>query len=87
MTRFGQMSTPNLVDAFYADISSSGDVEGQMRLSGRRGGVFRGYPPTGKSARWLGAALFRFEGARIAQPWVLGDPGGLDAVLVANRAM
>lgn len=56
----------------------------KMRFSGRHTGDFRGYPPTGRSIDWLGAALFRFEGERIADLWVLGDLMSLDAVLKAE---
>ena len=57
----------------------------RMRFSGRHVGEFRGYPPTGKPVHWVGAALFRFEGAAIAQLWVLGDLQGLDELLNRHR--
>lgn len=57
----------------------------RMRFSGRHVEVFRGFPPTGRSVHWLGAALFQFEGSAIAQLWVLGDLHGLDAILNANQ--
>jgi len=56
----------------------------QMRFSGRHAGVFLGYPPTGKSVHWHGAALFHFEGQLIDRLWVLGDLWGLDALLEVN---
>ena len=56
-----------------------------MRFSGRHTAPFRGYEPTGKLVQWLGAALFRFEGDRIADVWVLGDLVRLDALLEENR--
>lgn len=58
----------------------------KMRFAGQHVGVFRGHAPTAKSVHWLGAALFQFEGPRIAQLWVLGDLAGLDALLEANLA-
>jgi steroid delta-isomerase-like uncharacterized protein len=58
----------------------------KMRFWGRHVSEFRGFPPTGKPVQWLGAALFQFEGARIAQLWVLGDLANLDAILKANQA-
>jgi predicted ester cyclase len=58
----------------------------KMRFCGRHVGVFRGFQPTGRQVEWLGAALFRFEGAAIAELWVLGDVAGLDAVLKKNEA-
>jgi predicted ester cyclase len=57
----------------------------KMRFSGRHTASFRGYEPTGKPLHWLGAALFRFEGERIAEVWVLGDLAGLDALLEESR--
>lgn len=57
----------------------------KMRFSGRHTAPFRGYEPTGKLVQWLGAALFRFEGDRIADVWVLGDLVRLDALLEENR--
>jgi steroid delta-isomerase-like uncharacterized protein len=57
----------------------------RMVFSGRHVGVFRGYPPTGKLVSWVGAALFRFRGERIASLWVLGDVATLDAALKENQ--
>ena len=67
-------------------VSEGNRAFAQMRFSGRHVGVFRGCAPTGKSVHWLGAALFQFEGLRIAQLWVLGDLASLDALLQANQA-
>lgn len=41
-----------------------------------RGELF-GIAPTGRTVEYAGAALFRFEGDRIAEVWVLGDVHGL----------
>jgi len=57
----------------------------KMLFSGTHVAAFRGYPPTGMQVHWQGAALFRFEGAAIAELWVLGDLAGLDAVLKKNQ--
>jgi steroid delta-isomerase-like uncharacterized protein len=56
----------------------------KMRFSGRHVALFRGYQPTGEVVHWLGAALFRFEGEKIAELWVLGDLKGLDGLLDEN---
>jgi len=58
----------------------------RMRFSGRHVGVIRGFAPTGREVRWLGAALFRFRGESIAELWVLGDLAGLDALLAEQAA-
>jgi predicted ester cyclase len=57
----------------------------KMRFGGRHVGTFRGYPPTGKLVQWLGVTLFRFEGAVIADLWVLGDLVNLDVMLKENQ--
>ncbi|HXH50453.1 MAG TPA: ester cyclase, partial [Terriglobia bacterium] len=56
----------------------------KMHFSGVHVAKWRGYQPTGKRVRWLGAALFRIEDELISELWVLGDLIGLDAVLKAN---
>jgi predicted ester cyclase len=56
----------------------------KMQFGGKHVGAFRGYPPTGTSVQWLGAALFRFEAGVIADLWVLGDLASLEATLEAN---
>jgi predicted ester cyclase len=66
-------------------VSEGNQAFAQMRFAGRHVGVFRGYTPTGKPVEWLGAALFRFAGPRIARLWVLGDLASLDALLQANQ--
>jgi predicted ester cyclase len=58
----------------------------KMCFSGRHVAAFRSYEPTGKLIRWLGAALFRFEGSMIAELWVLGDLAGLDTLLRTQAA-
>ena len=58
----------------------------KMCFSGRHVAAFRGYEPTGTFVRWLGAALFRFEGSMIAELWVLGDLAGLDSLLRTQAA-
>jgi predicted ester cyclase len=57
----------------------------KMRFSGIHVNEFRGYLPTRKSVRWLGAALFRFRGKVITELWVLGDLAGLDMALKNNQ--
>ena len=52
-----------------------------MRFSGRHVGAMRGFAPTGREVSWTGAALFRFEGGAIEEPWVLGGPTGLEEQL------
>ena len=56
----------------------------RMRFSGIHQGVFFGYQPTSKPVEWLGSALFRFEGGKVADLWVLGDVHGLLQLLERN---
>ncbi len=68
-----------------ACVTEGNEAFAKMRFSGRHVAEFRGYPATGKTVQWLGAALFRFEGRAIAELWVLGDLAGLDTALKRNQ--
>jgi predicted ester cyclase len=69
------------------DCVSEGDQAfARMKFSGIHVGNFRGHRPTGLPVHWGGAALFRFEHARIKDLWVLGDLVGLDTLLKSNAA-
>jgi predicted ester cyclase len=65
-------------------VSEGSQAFAKMRFSGIHVGVFRGYQPSARSIHWEGAALFRFEAARIRELWVMGDLAGLDALLKSN---
>jgi len=67
-------------------VAEANHAFAKMCFSGRHVAAFRGYEPTGKIIRWLGAALFRFEDSMIAELWVLGDLASLDALLQAQAA-
>ena len=69
-----------------ACVTEANQAFAKMCFSGRHVGAFRGYEPTGKLVRWLGAALFRFEDSMIAELWVLGDLAGLDSLLRRQAA-
>jgi steroid delta-isomerase-like uncharacterized protein len=68
-----------------ACVTEGNEAFAKMRFSGRHVAPFRGYPPTGKTVQWPGAALFRFEDMAIADLWVLGDLAALDAALERNQ--
>lgn len=57
----------------------------RMRFSGIHQGEFFGYPPTNKPVEWVGAALFSFNGIKVADLWVLGDVHGLLQLLEKNK--
>lgn len=66
------------------DCVSEGDKAfARMRFAGTHTGPFRGFEPSGRRVEWQGAALFTFEGERIAELWVLSDTAALDAALAA----
>jgi predicted ester cyclase len=67
-------------------VAGANQAFAKMCFSGRHVAAFRGYEPTGKLVRWLGAALFRFEDSMIAELWVLGDLVGLDSLLRTQAA-
>jgi predicted ester cyclase len=69
-----------------SSVAEANRAFAKMCFSGRHVAAFRGYEPTGKFVRWLGAALFRFEGSMIAELWVLGDLAGLDSLLRTQTA-
>jgi steroid delta-isomerase-like uncharacterized protein len=56
----------------------------RLCFSGRHVGPFRGFPASGKSVEWHGAALFRLSDGRIQDLWVLGDLAALDQQLLSN---
>jgi steroid delta-isomerase-like uncharacterized protein len=66
-------------------VSEEDRAFAKMEFSGLHVAPFRGFEPTGKILRWLGAALFHFENRVIADLWVLGDLAGLDVVLKRNQ--
>jgi predicted ester cyclase len=68
-------------------VSEGSRAFAKMRFSGIHVGAFRGYQPSGRPVHWAGAALFRFEAARIRELWVLGDLAGLDALLKSNAEL
>ena len=58
----------------------------RITFAGRHRGELFGFPPTGMSVSWAGAAVFAFAEGRITSLWVLGDVHGLLEQLRANAA-
>lgn len=58
----------------------------RMLFSGRHVAEFMGFPATGRTVEWSGAALFTCADARIVSLWVLGDVHGLIRLLQAQSA-
>jgi steroid delta-isomerase-like uncharacterized protein len=65
------------LDDYRCDIEESvceGErVFAKMSFVGIHSHEFLGYPATGKTVSWAGAALFTLESDRIKNLWVLGD--------------
>jgi len=61
-------------------------VFARMRFGGVHRGEFLGYPATGNSIEWVGAALFTIDCGRITDLWVLGDVYGLRQLLERQRS-
>jgi predicted ester cyclase len=70
------------LEKYQCDINElieEGDrVFAKMTFSGIHEDLFLGYSPTGKRLWWAGCALFRFDGDKISDLWVLGDLKGLE---------
>ena len=58
-------------------VCEGNKVFAKVSFSGVHRKEFLSYPPTFKRVEWLGAALFKIEGDKISDLWVLGD---LDAL-------
>ena len=58
-------------------VTEGNRIFARMLFVGVHQREFLGYPPTGKTLTWAGAALFTIKDDRIAELWVLGDLHGL----------
>jgi steroid delta-isomerase-like uncharacterized protein len=58
-------------------IAEDDRVVARLTYSGTHRGEIFGLPPTGRSVRYAGVALFRITAHRISEGWVLGDTLGL----------
>ena len=54
-------------------ISEGPAAFARLTYSGTHKGEVLGFPPTGRSITYAGAAVFRFRDGKICQVWVLGD--------------
>ena len=69
-----------LPDARYEvdDLIAQGDrVVVRWRLLGTHQGAFRGIPPTGRSITLKGIAIYRVEGGKLMERWVVSDLYGV----------
>jgi steroid delta-isomerase-like uncharacterized protein len=69
-----------LPDARYEvdDLIAEGDrVVVRWRLRGTHMGAFRGLAPTGRAIALKGIAIYRVEGGKLMERWVVSDMHGL----------
>jgi predicted ester cyclase len=65
------------------DLVVSGDrAAARLRWSGTHTGPLLGIAPTGRSFRYDGAAFFTARDGLLAEVWVVGDLGALQAQLI-----
>ena len=68
-------------------IAEEGDqVFAKLRFHGFHRRELLGVQPTGRHVWWYGTPIFRFDGDRVLDLWVLGDIHGLLARLKENAA-
>lgn len=58
-------------------VSEGSKVFAKVLFSGVQGKMFLGYPATFKRVQWVGAALFKVDGNKVSDLWVLGDVDAL----------
>ena len=64
-------------------VIEPGKVFAKMSFTGLHSADFMGYGATGRQVTWAGAALFQFDGDKIASLWVLGDVKNLERQLAS----
>jgi len=69
------------LDRYTSDILAIGEegnqVFGKLRFHGYHRRELFGVPPSGRHVWWYGTPIFRFDGDRVRDLWVLGDIHGL----------
>jgi len=69
------------LDRYTSDILAIGEegnqVFGKLRFHGYHRRELFGVPPSGRHVWWFGTPIFRFDGDRVRDLWVLGDIHGL----------
>jgi predicted ester cyclase len=67
------------------ELVEEGDkVFAKMTFTGVHQAEFLGFQPTWKRVSWAGCALFKFDGDRMSDVWVLGDLKALEDQLKRN---
>lgn len=65
-------------------IETDSACAAQMAFTGVHTGEFLGFPPTGRTVEWAGAAFFECHRSRIERIWVLGDLYSLHQQLTSD---
>jgi steroid delta-isomerase-like uncharacterized protein len=66
-------------------VCEGSKVFAKVLFSGIHRKEFLGYPATFKRVEWIGAALFKFDGNKISDLWVLGDVNALRQQLSGGK--
>ena len=74
---FVQQAFPNFINEVEEVISEGDKAFARLTYHGTHRGELFGIAATGKRVQYVGAAVFRFRGDKIAEVWVLGDIFGL----------
>lgn len=67
----------NYTSDIFELVEEGNQVCGKLRFRGLHDKPFFGFNPTGRHVWWHGAPIFRFDGDKIRDLWVLGDIYGL----------
>ena len=81
---FIQRAFPDFWNEIEEIISEGDKAFAKLTFRGTHRGEVFGVAPTGRLIQYVGAAVFKFRGDRIAEVWVLGDIYGLISQLEAK---
>jgi len=83
---FVRRAFPDFTNQIDEIVSEGERSFARLTYRGTHAGELFGIAPTNRRIEYVGAALFRFRGRRIAEVWVLGDLHGLMQQLTAAGA-
>lgn len=75
--RFVRAAFPDFQNRIVEMVEEGDKVFARLVYTGTHRGTLFGVSASGRAIEYSGAALFTFEGGRIAEVWVLGDVDGL----------
>lgn len=71
-----QAAFPDFTNHVEEIIAEDDRAFARLTYRGTHHGPIFGIPPTSRRVEYVGAAVFRFRGEKIAEVWVLGDVHG-----------